>query len=113
VLGRQARAFISASGPGLLMPRVPSPPAPGRTRIIAAAHERLVVTYSALDNAVYLLIPPGEDPRTVLRTARLVLHDSIYLELAAHLGVASTDTSGAPRRQREPGESATRRTDQQ
>lgn len=59
-----------------------------KTRIIAAAHERLVVTYSALDDTAYALIPPGADPRTVLRAARLVLSDEIYRELAGYLGVA-------------------------
>lgn len=68
--------------------RDPQPPAPGKTRIIAAVHERLVVTYSALDDTAYVLIPPGEDPRTVLRAARLVLCDEVYQELAGHLGVA-------------------------
>lgn len=58
------------------------------TRIITAAHERLVVTYSTQDDIAYVLIPPGEDPRTVLRAARLVLHDGIYRELAGLLGVA-------------------------
>lgn len=59
-------------------------------RIIAADHERLVVTYSARDDTAYVLIPPGEDPRTVLRAARLVLHDDLYVELAGYLGVAPT-----------------------
>lgn len=61
----------------------------GETRIIAADHERLVVTYSARDDTAYVLIPPGEDPRTVLRAARLVLHDEIYRELAGYLGIAA------------------------
>jgi hypothetical protein len=66
---------------------------PGRTaatttaRIIQADHERLIVTYSASDDTVYLLTPPGEDPRVVLRAARLVLPEHTYQHLAGHLGV--------------------------
>ncbi|HEY3878479.1 MAG TPA: hypothetical protein VGM12_07745 [Trebonia sp.] len=51
-------------------------------------HERLIVTYSELDNTVYLFCPPGEDPMTVLAAARLVLHDPSYQELAWCLGMA-------------------------
>jgi hypothetical protein len=59
-----------------------------RTRIVVADHERLIVTYSTRDDAVYLFCPPGEDPGTVLAAARLVLRDDLYRELAAHIGVA-------------------------
>jgi LysM repeat protein len=57
-------------------------------RIVEANHERLIVTYSVSDDTVYLLTPPGEDPRAVLRAARLVLPEDNYQELAGHLGVA-------------------------
>ncbi len=56
-------------------------------RVVQADHERLIVTYSVSDDTVYLLTPPGEDPRTVLRAARLVLPEDTYEELAGHLGV--------------------------
>jgi LysM repeat protein len=56
-------------------------------KIIEADYERLIVTYSISDDAVYLLTPPGEDPRAVLRAARLVLPEDTYQELAGHLGV--------------------------
>jgi len=56
-------------------------------RIIQASHERLIVTYSVSDDTVCLLTPPGEDPRAVLRAARLVLPQDTYEELADHLGV--------------------------
>ena len=59
-----------------------------RTRIIVSDHKRLVVTYSELENTVYLFCPPGEDPMTVLGAARLVLHDQSYQELAWRLGMA-------------------------
>jgi len=36
---------------------------------------------------VYVLRPPGEDPRAILRVARLVLKEDPYQELAAKLGV--------------------------
>ena len=58
-------------------------------RVIQADHERLIVTYSTSDDTVYLLTPPGEDPRAVLRAARLVLPEDTYEDLADHLGVPS------------------------
>jgi hypothetical protein len=59
----------------------------GQARIILADHERLVVTYCPSDHAVYVLGPPGEDPRDVLSAARLVLPEETYQDLADHLGV--------------------------
>jgi hypothetical protein len=56
-------------------------------QIIEAAHERLIVTYSVADHTIYLLTPPGEDPRAVLRAARLVVPEPAYQDLAGHLGV--------------------------
>jgi LysM repeat protein len=58
-------------------------------RFIEAEHERLIVTYCPHDDTVYLLTRPGEDPRAVLRAARLVLPEDTYEELAGHLGVPS------------------------
>jgi hypothetical protein len=55
-------------------------------RIVQADHERLIVTYCVSDDTVYVLTPPGEDPRAVLRAARLVLPENTYEELAGHLG---------------------------
>jgi LysM domain len=76
-------------------PRPPAP-APGNppcaaasATIIQADHERLIVTYSLQDDTVYVLTPPGEDPRAVLRAARLILPENTYEELAGHLGVPS------------------------
>jgi LysM repeat protein len=60
-----------------------------KAKIILADHERLIVTYCAADHAVYVLTPPGEDPRAVLRAARLVLPEQTYEDLAGHLGVPS------------------------
>jgi LysM repeat protein len=56
-------------------------------KIVQADHERLIVTYSVKDDTVYVLTPPGEDPRAVLRAARLILHEDTYQDLADHLGV--------------------------
>ena len=61
--------------------------AAGPARIVQAAHERVVVTYSVRDGIGYVLTPPGEDPGAVLRAARLVLPDEAYEELAGRLGV--------------------------
>ena len=63
--------------------------AAGPARIVQAGHERLVVTYSVRDGIAYVLTPPGEDPRAVLRAARLVLPDDAYEELASDLGVSA------------------------
>jgi hypothetical protein len=46
-----------------------------------------VVTHCPGDGAVYVLRPPGEDPRAILRAARLVLSEGPYGELAGQLGV--------------------------
>ena len=75
---------------------VPSPrdgrgPDPGRPAeeagIILADYDRVVVTRSTCDGAVYVLRPPGADPRVILRAARLVLPEDPYEELADQLGV--------------------------
>jgi LysM repeat protein len=66
-------------------------------RIIEASHERLIVTYSLHDHTIYLLSPPGEDPRMVLRAARLVVPEPAYQDLAGHLGIApGWPEGGAP-----------------
>jgi LysM repeat protein len=63
--------------------------AAARSRIVVAGHGRVIVAYSRADDTVYVLAPPGGDPRAVLRAARLVLPDDAYEELAGHLGVPS------------------------
>jgi hypothetical protein len=59
------------------------------SRVIMADYDRLVVTHSKADDTVYVLRPPGEDPRAILRVARLVLKEDSYQELAARLGVSA------------------------
>src|SRR5215467_4912342 len=63
------------------------PPAAGRPHIILADHDRLVVTRNMRDDTVYVLRPPGEDPKAILRVARLVLPEGPYGELAKQLGM--------------------------
>jgi hypothetical protein len=61
-----------------------------RARIVLADHDRLVVTCSKPDDTVYVLRPPGEDPKAILRAARLVLPEGLYGELADQLGVPAS-----------------------
>ena len=58
--------------------------------IVLADYDRLVVTHNRADDTVYVLRPPGEDPRTILRVARLVLPEDPYEELAEQLGVPAS-----------------------
>jgi len=76
--GRQAAAD---RGPGVV------PPSPERPAIVLADHDRLVVTCDKQAARVFVLRPPGEDPRAILRVARLVLPEGPYGELAKQLGV--------------------------
>ena len=79
---------------------VPSPrdgrePDPGHSAaseagIVLADYDRVVVTQSLHDGAVYVLRPPGADPRVILRAARLVLPEDLYRELAQQLGMAAS-----------------------
>ena len=69
----------------------PARAAPGRSSIVLADHDRLVVTCNKTDETVYVLRPPGEDPRAILRVARLVLPEGPYWELARQLGVPAVE----------------------
>jgi LysM repeat protein len=93
VAGQASRPTRHASRPGRIRApgaaHGPAGRAADKAKIILADHERLIVTYCARDHAVYVLTPPGEDPRAVLRAARLVLPEDTYEELAGHLGVPS------------------------
>ncbi|HTV99518.1 MAG TPA: LysM domain-containing protein [Streptosporangiaceae bacterium] len=60
---------------------------PATWPIVVADYDRIVVTCSKHDDTAYVLRPPGEDPRAVLRAARLVLPEGAYAELADQLGV--------------------------
>ena len=61
--------------------------APEKARVVLADYDRVVVTCRPGDGTVYVLRPPGEDPRAILRAARLVLPEGPYGELAEQLGV--------------------------
>ena len=65
----------------------PQRPCAGKPHIVLADHDRLVVTRSQRDDTVYVFRPPGEDPRAILRVARLVVPESRYGELAQVLGM--------------------------
>jgi LysM repeat protein len=67
----------------------PSPPRSCR-RFVLADYDRLVVTHNQADDTVCVLRPPGEDPRAILRVARLVLEEDPYEELADQLGVPAS-----------------------
>ena len=60
---------------------------PASWPIVLADYDRLVVTHCTRDGTVYVLRPPGEDPKAILRAARLVLPEGPYGELAEQLGV--------------------------
>jgi LysM repeat protein len=64
--------------------------ASGKAHIVLADHDRLIVTRSTLDGTVCVLRPPGEDPKEILRVARLVLPEDPYRELAKQLGMPAS-----------------------
>jgi LysM repeat protein len=76
-----ARSVATGGGPGAVSP------SPERPAIVLADHDRLVVTCDKQAARVFVLRPPGEDPRTILRVARVVLPEGPYGELAKQLGV--------------------------
>ena len=98
-LRRRQKAALQAAGPpaatagrpGPAGPLRPAPAAPGTASIVLADHDRLVVTCNKTDETVYVLRPPGEDPRAILRVARLVLPEGPYWELARQLGVPAVE----------------------
>jgi len=67
-----------------------SPSLEEEPRIVVADYDRLVVTHNKADDMVYVLRPPGEDPKKILRVARLVLTEDPYEELADRLGVPAS-----------------------
>lgn len=66
---------------------LPRPPVADKAIIVLADYDRLVVTCNQSDDTVYVLRPPGEDPRAILRVARLVVPEGPYGELAKQLGM--------------------------
>ena len=68
----------------------PGRPAAEEASIVVADFDRVVVTQCPDDGTVYVLRPPGEDPRVILRAARLVLAEGPYRELAEQLGMPAS-----------------------
>jgi nucleoid-associated protein YgaU len=93
---RAAAVPEQAREPTLVPPprdsREPDPgrPAAEKAGIVLADYDRVVVTCSPPDDTVYVLRPPGADPREILRVARLVLPEVPYGELAGQLGVPAS-----------------------
>lgn len=58
---------------------------PASWPVVLADYDRLVVTRNKGDGTVCVLRPPGEDPKAILRAARLVLPEALYGELAEQL----------------------------
>ena len=63
---------------------------PASWPILLADYDRLVVTCSARDGTICVLRPPGQDPATVLKAARLVLPEEPYEELAEMLDLPAS-----------------------
>ena len=61
-----------------------------KPRIVVADYDQVVVTQSPDDGMVYVLRPPDAAPGEILRTARLVLPEGPYEELAAQLGMPAS-----------------------
>src|SRR5580704_9976459 len=82
---RQAAARLRTAAPG--QGAGSGRPAAGKARVVLADYDRVVVTHCPGDGAVYVLRPPGENPRAIMRAARLVLPEDLYGELAGQLGL--------------------------
>jgi LysM repeat protein len=78
------RAAGSGQGPGC------GRLAPQKARVVLADYDRVVVTHSPPDGKVYVLRPPGQDPKAIMRAARLVLPEDLYRELAGQLGLPAS-----------------------
>ena len=63
---------------------------PASWPVVLADYDRLVVTQNKGDGTVCVLRPPGQDPKTILRVARLVLPEGAYGELAEQLGMSAS-----------------------
>jgi LysM repeat protein len=99
---RDAPSATSDTEPGAAsrdaVPPVPEPRHPGKsrpmnpaqTRILMADYDRLIVTHNKADDLICVLRPPGEDPKAILRVARLVLKEDPYQQLATQLGLSAS-----------------------
>ena len=90
---RRRQASARNAKPETTSPRESSEVQPLITQeahIVLADFDRLVVTHNKADDTICVLRPPGEDPRAILRVARLVLPEDPYEELAEQLGVPAS-----------------------
>ena len=90
---RRRQASARNAKPETTSPRESSEVKPLITQeahIVLADFDRLVVTHNKADDTICVLRPPGEDPRAILRVARLVLPEDPYEELAEQLGVPAS-----------------------
>jgi LysM repeat protein len=90
---RRRQAMARNAKPETASPRESTEAEPVITQeahIVLADYDRLVVTHNQADDTVYVLRPPGEDPRKILRVARLVLPEDPYEELAEQLGIPAS-----------------------
>ena len=90
---RRRQAMARSAKPETTSPRESPEAEPLITQephIVLADYDRLVVTHNKADDTICVLRPPGEDPRTILRVARLVLPEDPYEELAEQLGVSAS-----------------------
>jgi LysM repeat protein len=90
---RRRQAMAKSATPETTSPRESPEAEPVITQeahIVLADYDRLVVTHNKADDTVCVLRPPGEDPRAILRVARLVLPEDPYEELAEQLGVSAS-----------------------
>lgn len=94
VITRRRRQAVTRDGPPgtacISQAADPGPPSGEEACIVLADYHRLVVMHSKADDKVYVLRPPGEDPRAILRVARLVLTEDPYEKLANKLGVPAS-----------------------
>jgi LysM repeat protein len=86
----QAREPVLVASPRGGREPGPGRPAAEQAGIVLADYDRVVVTRSLRDGTVYVLRPPGEDARVILRAARLVLPEDLYRELAGRLGMPAS-----------------------
>jgi LysM repeat protein len=87
----QLRARASRAGAASSRQEPAGGPLPANgARIVMADYDRVVVTCCKHDDTVFVLRPPGEDPKTILKVARLVLPEARYSELAGQLGMPAT-----------------------
>jgi LysM repeat protein len=90
---RRRQAMAKSAKPETTSPRESPEAEPVITQeahIVLADYDRLVVTHNKADDTVCVLRPPGEDPKAILRVARLVLPEDPYEELAEQLGVPAS-----------------------